>query len=634
MTNTHRNRSINPATVGSLAIAPLIYITESPAQETARWLYERGFNPTAQPYGYKTGYPWRQLQYTRLHPEHELYGYHALFAGRCNIAVMTGRTSGNLFVFDAESIEQFEYHLEQCHKRNIHPWIVRTSRGGHLWLRCKEGEVSSIAPGRMHNLEIRGEGGYVLAPPSVNRETGAIYEWLERAGDSPPIVGINQIDWLVDRDGLPVQLVASEKKPRKDTRRRSPLLQSTQDYLANGHTLPEGERHTALRNAACDYAANDYPKQAAYSDLAPIARASGLPDPNDPGEITRLIEWAYGAPRTSYRKGRAIPQWQYAEAYADQHDWRGRGVGSQKTVFYVLIDRARVDSNSNGTFRASIREVAEAARCSVNTAGKALDALKDSTPPLICYAGQDKVSKANLWRFSDHVVKGGRYAMRGLSVSPKGESVNPGGLHASHPLYSGKEGSKRETDTLKSNSTALGYGVSVSRSTDASERGALGHSGHHIYRVMLGIVDPATPSQIATASGATVGQVRHALNKLSTFSLAERVARGLWIAHPATDQQLVERVARPTNKMGKGEARAALFDAERQIQIGRRILKAIEARADQPKTAKNAPIAVIPLDTPATASAPVETASSVENDTVLQLARELGGVLVEKGRGA
>ena len=85
----------------------------------------------------------------------------------------------------------------------------------------------------------------------------------------------------------------------------------------------------------------------------------------------------------------------------------------------------------------------------------------------------------------------------------------------------------------------------------------------------------------AASAGVTVGQVRHLLNKLLQFRLVDHVAHGQWIGYPATEEQLDTRVARPTGKLGKGEQRKRLFEAERAIQIGRRIMKAIETQVNK-----------------------------------------------------
>ena len=78
-----------------------------------RQLFKLGFNIFPQPVGEKGGYPWKKFQYTRLHPNHNEYGLDRVFAGDTNIAIMCGRTSGNLFVLDCEDEDSFQYHINQ-----------------------------------------------------------------------------------------------------------------------------------------------------------------------------------------------------------------------------------------------------------------------------------------------------------------------------------------------------------------------------------------------------------------------------------------------------------------------------------------------------------------------------------------
>jgi len=62
---------------------------------------------------------------------------------------------------------------------------ARTGNGGHLYFSC-EGP-GSAAKGHLH---VRGEGGYVVAPPSIHR-SGRYYEWIDsRVGAAVPP------DWL------------------------------------------------------------------------------------------------------------------------------------------------------------------------------------------------------------------------------------------------------------------------------------------------------------------------------------------------------------------------------------------------------------------------------------------------------
>ena len=108
--------------------------TSSEIQHTAFSLYDIGLNPFPLPLGKKGGYPWKQLQYTRLDRNHEQAGLFMLFTGNCNLAIMCGRTSRNLFVIDCESPQALEFHIGQMRKHNIPLWVSETQRGGHIYM--------------------------------------------------------------------------------------------------------------------------------------------------------------------------------------------------------------------------------------------------------------------------------------------------------------------------------------------------------------------------------------------------------------------------------------------------------------------------------------------------------------------
>jgi hypothetical protein len=112
-----------------------------------------------------------------------------------NIAVATGRVSG-VFVLDVDikngrDGEAGLRQLEQKHGK-LPPTIeaITPSKGRHLWFRMPahpvQNSVSVLAPG----LDIRGDGGYVVAPPS---QADGTYAWsVDSAGefaDAP--------DWIV-----------------------------------------------------------------------------------------------------------------------------------------------------------------------------------------------------------------------------------------------------------------------------------------------------------------------------------------------------------------------------------------------------------------------------------------------------
>jgi KaiC/GvpD/RAD55 family RecA-like ATPase len=100
-----------------------------------------------------------------------------------NVGVVTGAIS-NLLVVDADSDEAIEW----VEKNLPHtPVKVKTPRGKHYWYaydNCGIRNLVSLAPG----VDVRGEGGYVVTPPST--VNGKRYRWEVSPGaklcDLPP----------------------------------------------------------------------------------------------------------------------------------------------------------------------------------------------------------------------------------------------------------------------------------------------------------------------------------------------------------------------------------------------------------------------------------------------------------------
>lgn len=511
--------------------------TLSPVQETALYLYNLGLNVFPQPHGKKAGLPWKQLQYTRLHPTDSLAGIQALTAGKCNLAVMCGSTSRNLFVIDCESILALNTQIGYLRERGIPLWIVKTARGGHIYLHCAEGEVASIESTTLVDTEIRGARGYVLAAGSVH-PTGVIYEWLTREGDTPPMVSIKTINWLKDRQGRLIKLKLTNAKGRKFTA-YSPLSRTTQDYLANGDLLGQGSRNNRLFTAACDMLGNSINTREIERQLIPIAERSGLPGYEAHATLRSAFsrERQPARPQLQPSKKHTSEVWKHALAFAETQIWDGRTGTSDKLVFLALVERAKTASNDNGIFRASTREISILARNSLTTVQKSLKRLREAN--YIFYAGTDKTSQASLWRFSNIVLKAGELK---CSTSP-----------ATPPWIS-------HSDLLLN-------------SPDAMERGALGYTGLCVYRAMVEAGQAFMPAALATYMRIPVHRVNYVLKKLSSYGLIQREKRG-WRALAVSNAELDERVARPTGKLGKGAARRERYALQRALYIGQIILRA------------------------------------------------------------
>lgn len=112
-----------------------------------------------------------------------------------NIGIATGKVSGGIFVIDLDVDEDKGidgYHeLKNWQRDNgcfPDSWIAMTGRGGyHLYFKA-DNEIRNRA-GIIDGVDVRGDGGYVVAPPSIH-SNGNRYEWE----CSPEDYGIKKAD--------------------------------------------------------------------------------------------------------------------------------------------------------------------------------------------------------------------------------------------------------------------------------------------------------------------------------------------------------------------------------------------------------------------------------------------------------
>lgn len=92
-----------------------------------------------------------------------------------NVGIVCGRVSGGLVVVDFDSIESFDWWCDQDYSRWLIP-TVQTAHGRHVYVRVS-GVVNGNHRNQARKIDLRGEGGYVVAPPSTH-ETGHVYHWI------------------------------------------------------------------------------------------------------------------------------------------------------------------------------------------------------------------------------------------------------------------------------------------------------------------------------------------------------------------------------------------------------------------------------------------------------------------------
>lgn len=102
----------------------------------------------------------------------------------CNLGIATGEISG-VVVVDCESEANAAWFLKY-RAAGLTPGMVATPRGIHLYFRHPGQRVPNITHARdeagISRYDIRGDGGYVVAPPST--VSGKQYTWLREFLDA------------------------------------------------------------------------------------------------------------------------------------------------------------------------------------------------------------------------------------------------------------------------------------------------------------------------------------------------------------------------------------------------------------------------------------------------------------------
>jgi bifunctional DNA primase/polymerase-like protein len=210
-----------------------------------------------------------------------------------NIAVATGTVSG-VWVLDADGALGAETlrDLEARHGP-IPPTLTSlTSRGPHLWFRADRPIQSSA--GRVGDgCDVRGDGGYVVAPPSVHPD-GPVYRW----GNDVPIT--TAPDWLValtrKRPTITERAIAPMRVPLEHNGLPNAYGQAALQYEISALAgTPNGQRNHALNRASFSLhqlvATGELSEAEVHAKLIEACHANGLmSDPNDgPASVRRTI---------------------------------------------------------------------------------------------------------------------------------------------------------------------------------------------------------------------------------------------------------------------------------------------------------------------------------------------------------
>lgn len=163
-----------------------------------------------------------------------------------NVGVRTGAESGGV-VLDVDGREGLTA-LRDLARRNgrFDALWARTGSGGwHAYFAHPGVEVPNSAKRVGPGLDVRGDGGYVVAPPSLHA-TGSRYRWVNALGDrlSP------MADWLLDR-AMPDPSVEVQQPVRLRAGGESAYVAAAIDgEVRDMAATPTGQRNDRLNLAA------------------------------------------------------------------------------------------------------------------------------------------------------------------------------------------------------------------------------------------------------------------------------------------------------------------------------------------------------------------------------------------------
>jgi hypothetical protein len=203
------------------------------------------------------------------------------------LAIILGDVSGGVVVRDFDDKAVFDRWVAEHPEWAASLPTVATARGLHVYLRSADTRSRKVVGG-----ELRGDGNYVLAPPSKHPD-GATYKWLiplPDDGDIPEadLVAIGLLPPPPEKNAVekPVDNLITDGMP-------GGLSYRTQRFLVHG--VDEGCRNTELFVAACNLAAAGVSRKQAEVMLRRGCRRCYPPLEGD--EVRRTIDSAYSKVR-------------------------------------------------------------------------------------------------------------------------------------------------------------------------------------------------------------------------------------------------------------------------------------------------------------------------------------------------
>lgn len=194
-----------------------------------------------------------------------------------NIGMATGALSG-VVVLDCDNADARQLALERGGLGKTPAVWTGTPGGIHFWMKHPGYPVHNFTKS-IPGTDFRGDGGYVLLPPSVHRNHGAVYRWNEhtlgrKLADVP--------DWLAE----------CFKAKSSSTASGEPFSGDVLDVDAALQGFDQGERDTGLFKLACRFRRDDQPL--GYAEAMMTVAAQNCRPPFDVDEAVEKVRYVYG----------------------------------------------------------------------------------------------------------------------------------------------------------------------------------------------------------------------------------------------------------------------------------------------------------------------------------------------------
>lgn len=203
-----------------------------------------------------------------------------------NVGIVTGRVS-SLIVVDLDDHDAETMWLRE---KPASPLMVRTGSGGlHVYYRQPQDAVRNRVRVLGHKIDIRGEGGLVVAPPSLHSKSHRPYFWLFEGDYSEEKVPVYDPSWIEE----PAPNAISGTSHRAATRFEEPASRyRVASYISKIRAISGQGGHNSTFRATCFLRdAGLSPEEAL--DMIRIWNRTNADPPWSEKELIHKVESAY-----------------------------------------------------------------------------------------------------------------------------------------------------------------------------------------------------------------------------------------------------------------------------------------------------------------------------------------------------